>query len=311
MRTLIFTLMITSLTGCFGNWSNADLEYADALPRREDLRAKLPNSSTSQPLEGVATRRDGLMVGDPSNAWALTKKAGSDFNTLLDLVLGVVDQVRAAPPTSRTTTSRTWGPFADSNNAGREVQVVIEKTDETTFAWRIESRATGKEFIRILDGNFVATMTARKGQGTFTVHFKDFRDVVKVTDDMKKLDSLTVGYVTDMYPLRAEMLFEFAAGTTVPYSSVGYTARQQQDLSGAIRFVYTLPGPEIEEAIIDASWKSTGEGKAVGTVTKGLYSGATINECWGKTFAVTYYKESWVGGMSSGSSTDCPTIDGF
>jgi hypothetical protein len=311
MRSLITLLMITSLTGCFGNWSNADLEFADALPRREDLRAKLPSSSTTQPLQGVATRRDGLMVGDPSNAWAVTLKAGRDFNALLDLVLGVVDQVRVAEPTTRTRTSRTWGPFNDSNNPGREVQVVIEKTDDTNFTWRIESRAVGKEFIQILDGNFVATDTARKGRGSFVVHVKDFRDVVKTSDDIKKLDSITVGYVTDMYPLRAEMLFEFAPGTTVPYSSVGYTARQQADLSGAIRFVYTLPGPEIEEAIIDSAWKSTGEGKATGTVTKGLYSGATINECWDKSFKVVHYKESWLGGTSSGPETACPVIDGF
>ncbi len=101
MRPILFSVLL--LAGCGGNWSNADLAFADALPRREDLRARLPNAATSsEPLEGVATRRDGLMVGDPSNAWALTKKAGNDFNTLLDLVLGVVDQVRAAPPTTRT-----------------------------------------------------------------------------------------------------------------------------------------------------------------------------------------------------------------
>src|SRR5262245_47870532 len=150
MRSLLITLMITCLTGCFGNWSNADLAFADALPRSEDLRAKLPSSSASQPLTGVATQRDGLMVGDPSNAWAVTLKAGRDFNAFLDLVLGVVDQVRAVPPTTRTSNTRTWGPFSDSNNAGREVQVVIEQVDDTNFTWKIESRATGKEFIRIL-----------------------------------------------------------------------------------------------------------------------------------------------------------------
>lgn len=311
MRTLILPLMITSLTGCFGNWSNADLAFADALPRREDLRARLPTSSATQPLEGVATRRDGLMVGDPSNAWAVTKKAGQDFNAFLDLVLGVVDQVRAVEPTTRTSTSRTWGPFADNNNPGREVQVVIEKTDETTFAWRIESRALNGAFIRILDGNFVATDTARRGRGSFVVHFKDFRDVVKVTDDMKKLDSLEVGYVTDMYPLRAEMLFQIAPGTTVPYSSVGYTARQQQDLSGSIQFVYTLAGPEIEEVRITSSWKSTGEGRATGAITRGLYTGANITECWDRSFKVVHYAESWPSGTTSGPASDCTVIDGF
>jgi hypothetical protein len=309
MRGLLLGVLV--LAGCGGNWSNADLAFADALPRKEDLKAKLPNGSTTQPLEGVGTRRDGLVVGDPSNAWAVTRKAGADFNGLLDLVLGIVDQVRTAPPTTRTSDSRTWGPFADSNNPGREVQVVITKTDDTTFAWKIESRPTTGPFILIVDGSFIATDTARRGKGTFTVHVKDFRDVVKVTDEMKKLDEIVVGYVTDMYPLRAEMLFTFAAGSTSPYSSVGYTARQQQDLSGAIRFVYTLPGPEIEEVEINSAWKSTGEGRGIGVVTRGLYTGFNVTECWNKSFKVVHYVESWPGGASSGPSSDCTVIDGF
>lgn len=309
MRSILFSVLL--LAGCGGNWSNADLVFADALPRKEELRAKLPAGSTTQPLEGVGSRRDGLVVGEASNAWAVTRKAGADFNTLLDLVLGVVDQVRAAPPTTRTADSRTWGPFPDSNNPGREVQVVIERTDETTFAWRIESRPSNGAFLGILDGNFIATDTARRGRGEFVVHVKEFRDVVKVSEDMKKLDEIRVGYVTDMYPLRAEMLFTFAPGTTVPYSSVGYTARQQQDLSGAIQFVYTLPGPEVEELRLNSAWKSTGEGKATGSVTRGLYTGATITECWGKRFTVVHYAESWAGGVSSGPVTDCPVIEGL
>ena len=104
MRSLLFSVLL--LAGCGGNWSNSDLAFGNALPRREDLRAKLPAGSTAQPLEGVATRRDGLMVGDPSGTFAATRKAVGDYNALLDLILGVVDQVRQAAPTSRTATAR-------------------------------------------------------------------------------------------------------------------------------------------------------------------------------------------------------------
>ena len=309
MRTILCCVLL--LAGCGGNWSNADLAFANALPRRDDLSSKLPAASTSQPLEGVSTRRDGLSVGDASGAWAATRKAATDYNNVLSLVLGVVDQVRAAPPTTRTTASRTWGPFADSNNPGREVQVVIEQVDEVNFAWRIESRAMGASFIRILTGNFVATDTARKGRGAFTVHVTDFREVVKVSDEFKQLDEIAVGYVTDMFPKRSEMLFTLRPGSTSGFSSIGYTAREQADGSGAMRFVYAQTGPEVEELEINSAWKRSGEGKAIGAVKRGLYSGATITECWGKSFGVVHYAEGWVGGMSSGPSSDCTVIEGL
>ncbi len=309
MRTMLLSVVL--LAGCGGNWSNADLAFANALPRRDDLSSKLPVGSVSQPLEGVSTRRDGLSVGDASGAWAATRKAATDYNNVLSLVLGVVDQVRAAPPSTRAATSRTWGPFSDSNNAGREVQVVIEQVDEVNFAWRIESRAIGAAFIRILTGNFVATDTARKGRGSFTVHVKDFRDVVKVSEEFKQLDEIAVGYVTDMFPRRSEMVFTWRPGSTSGFSSIGYTARAQADGSGAMRFVYSLTRPEVEELEINAAWKPSGEGKAIGVVKRGLYSGATIAECWGKSFAVVHYAESWAGGMLSGPSSDCTVIEGL
>ena len=309
MRSLLFSVLL--LAGCGGNWSNADLAFANALPRRDELKSRIPAGSTTQPLEGVGTRRDGLVVGDPSGAFAATKKAATDFNGLLDLILGVVDQVRAVPPTSRTTDSRTWGPFADTNNPGRELEVVIVKKDDVNFEWRIESRPINGAFIQVVTGNFLATDTARKGRGSFVVHVKDFRDVVKVDDNLKQLDQIDVGYITDMFPRRAEMLFTVKPGSSLGVSSIGYTARTQADGSGAMRFVYTLPRTDVAELELTAVWAAAGEGKSVGTVTKGTYSGFNVTECWGKAFAVVYYAESWPGGVTSGPASDCPVIDGL
>lgn len=311
MRSLLFSVGVLLAAGCGGNWSNSDLAFSNALPRRDDLKSRFPVATTAQPLEGVATRRDGLMVGDPSNAWAQTRKAAGDYNGVLDLLLGLVDQVRQIAPSSRTADSRTWGPFADANNAGREVQVVIVRVDDTHFEWRIESRPTNGAFLQILTGNFKATDTARRGQGSIVVQVKDFRDVLKVDDNFKQLDSIDVGYVTDLFPRRVEMLFTIKAGSTLGLSALGYTSREQQDGSGAMRFLYTLPGPEVQELEIDSVWLPTGEGKGVGIVRQGTYTGANVTECWGKSFTVTYYAESWPAGVTSGLASDCVTIEGL
>lgn len=311
MRALTVTLVVVA-TGCGGNWSNGDLVFANALPRTEDLRSTLPSSSTAQPLEGVSTRRDGLMVGDPSNAWALTRRASSDYNGILVALLGILDQARRAPPTERTPTSRTWGPFADSNNAGRELRVVISQTDDTrrSFGWQVESRPFNGEWLQVITGNFLTNgeTTVRKGQGAIQVPVKDFRDVIKTDANIAQLDLVTIGYVTDSWPNRVEMNFTLKPGGTTGLSALGYTSLLQEDGGGSMRFVWSNTDVNVEQLEITARWMSTGEGRAFGVVQKGNYTGANVTECWNRSFTVTHYAESWQGGMTAGTESSCVTF---
>lgn len=311
-RAILLTSLVLSAS-CGGNWSNSDLVFANALPRTDDLRSNLPAESTSQPLEGVATRRDGLMVGDASASWSLTRGAAKDFNNTLLLVLGIVDQVRKVAPTSRTPTSRTWGPFADTNNPGRELQVVIERVDEKNFAWRVQSRPTNGDFLNVLEGNFLAndSATARLGQGSIRIPVKDFRDVIKLDQNFMSLDEIRVAYVTDSWPRRVDMDFDLKPGGVTSLSALGYTAMLREDGSGTMRFLYASAKPEAEEIEITTGWKPTGEGRGFGVVRKGTYLGANVTECWGRGFTVSYYAESWAGGTTAGTPGDCVALEGF
>lgn len=311
MRLLLPLLGALGLTACGGNWSNADLAFVDALPRAADLRAQLPASAAAQPLSGSATRRDGLSVGEPSAAWAQTRKASADFNGLVDLLLGMVDRVRLLPPTTRTADGRTWGPWPDANNPGTEVQVRITRTAEATYGWAIEARQGEGDFFALLTGDFVSAGAARRGRGALTVHVKDFRDRLRVDAELQQLDRIEVGYVLDAFPHRVEMLFTFTPGASSGLSALGYTSRLAEDGSGALRFVFSGPGPEIRELELDARWSVGGAGRALGTVREGLYQGATTTECWGADFAVVHYAESWAGGQVSGSAADCVTVAGL
>ena len=68
-------------------------------------------------------------------------------------------------------------------------------------------------------------------------------NAVKLDENVKQLDEIAIGYVTDMFPRRVEMLFTIRPGSTGT-SSLGYTAREQEDGSRAIRFVATLASME-------------------------------------------------------------------
>ena len=57
----------------------------------------------------------------------------SNVNTLLDDVLGLVDAIRSYEPTSRTSDSRTWGPFADSKQPGWQWELVVNRQPDGTM----------------------------------------------------------------------------------------------------------------------------------------------------------------------------------
>lgn len=315
--SLAVAVAALALSAC-GTWSNRDLDFVEALPTRDDLKAKLPVSATAQPLEGVSTRADGLNVGDPSTAYAATKKAQTDFNGLLDFLLGVVDTVRTLPPTTRTADSRTWGPYADRKNPGWEFAVTIAQTNAADqpaqFGWAIRARKTGADFIDLLDGTFTPSDTAKRGDGAIAVHVKDFRDQLAVNADLKQLDSIAIAYDTKGFPRRVGMQFAFASTSSL--SSLGYTYQEQADQSGFLVFRATRPDPVLAapaQQVLDfgSKWLASGAGVAAVVVKSGSYAGATVAECWDTSFKVSYYAESWAGGQTSGLRTDCVDVGGF
>lgn len=313
MRALTFSSMVLLAAACGGNWSNRDLDFANALPDRALLKSKLPASSTTtSPLSGVQTRHDGLSVGDPSNAYADTKKAKTDFNGVIDNVLGAVDAIRQYPPSARTTNARTWGPYADTHNPGFEFRLVITQTDDTSFAWSLDSHKTGEDFFSIVSGSFVPTMSLTRGQGAFVLHIKDFKSKIVVDPGLQALDEISVTYATDVFPSTVAMVFTFSSGNASGLSKIGYTSRALADASGALQFLISTPdNAQISSTKINASWLPSGAGKSVGSIQTGTLAGASQTECWNAAFLVTYFKQDWLGGMTSGVATDCVDVPGL
>lgn len=311
MRHLLIVSAL-SFVACGGNWSTRDLEFANALPRRADLQARLPQvASASQPLEGVSTRRDALNVGDPSATWAQTKKASTDFNALLDTALGIVDTVRQYPPTTRSDEARVWGPYPDAKNPGFEFQVGISQLEATKFAWALQARRSGGDFFDVVTGAFEASTSARQGTGAMVVHVATFKDQLAVDDAFKALDRIDVGYQTASWPRRVDMAFTFTPGNTSGLSTIGYTYRQKEDGAGALAFQVRTTSAEATALTTVALWNARGAGKGQAMVTEGLYTGATVSECWDTAQKVVFYAEGWMGGQQSGSATDCVVIDGL
>lgn len=306
-RLPLLCLAVALASGCGGTWSNKDLEFVNALPTKDALRSNLPSKGTaSSGLASVGTRQDGLNVGDPSAAYARTKQASTDFNGLVDFLLNILDTVRASPPSSRGKDSRTWGPYSDAKNPGAQFRLTITQVDTEHFAWVIQLQPKGGAWIDAVTGNFKATTTVREGEGAMVVHVKDFRDALAIGGELRQLDEIQIGYLTDQDPRRTSLVFTVAPGSVSGLSSIGYTAVEAKDGSGAMDFLFKKPlDLQVSALRLSSRWNTVGAGVAKGVVEEGAYAGATVTECWDAKFTVTYYAESWPSGQTSGKPSDC------
>jgi hypothetical protein len=312
MHTRLSSLVVIALSAC-GSWSNADLEFANALPSRAELKSKIPvTASNTQPLEGPSTRRDPLNVGDPSKAYADAKKAATTFNGIFDFFLGVIDLVRAQPPTTRTTDSRVWGPFPDSNNPGTQFSVIIRAEADASFSWAIRASIGSADAFDVVVGTFKATDgSVKKGQGAMAVHVKNFRDLLKVDPVFKDIDEINITYANDTSPTQVHMVFTFKAGASSGISAIGYEYFENADRSGTLHYQVQSDSTELSVLDTRAGWLQTGAGRTFVRVLQGTYAGFTASECWDPSFKVTFYSEGWTGGVTNGMASSCVAVDGF
>lgn len=174
----LVSLSLLLLAGC-GTFSNEDIRFVEALPRREELRVAVP--AASAPLARMATPLGAVAAcTGPGTAetWLSAEKTGQDFNRGIDWVLALVDVVRRHPPTHREQDLRRWGPFDDKNHPGNEVQVVFTRTwpaavaPNPRYAYSFEARKRGSAvaFTPILFGTFVGA-SASRGRGQLELDF--------------------------------------------------------------------------------------------------------------------------------------------
>ena len=154
MRRLLLVLCIS---GCGGDWSGTDLLFASALPRRAALHAP-----------------------DGGEAW----------NASVDGLTAMSEQARAIPPLSRTDSARTWGPYVDQSDSTRELELVIDRTDDTHFAWRVETRISGGAWLRVI----TASADLGDGSGVIDSPVASYRASVPVIDAWATLDAISLRY---------------------------------------------------------------------------------------------------------------------
>jgi hypothetical protein len=313
MNSKLWPALLCLLAACGGNFSNEDLEYLNALPVREDLVSKLPDSN-SRSGGGLAQRRDRLTVGEASALYADTQKASREFNSGLDGLLSLLESIRTVAPTTREPDRRTWGPFPDREQPGNDVRFVMERSGDF-FDYRLQFKpasAGDDAWWSFLEGSFRADAGIRKGEGELHLFIDDAVAKGLNVGELRGLTQLDVGYQTREPPTQVEMIFSALSTTASP--EVRYNYRELPGGFGEMRFLVTdtdaVPGGALEDVQITSRWTPDKGGEGSFTILRGDLQGASYRECWNAQGLVVYAKRSWEL-FGIGKASDCPDLTAF
>ncbi|HVV52936.1 MAG TPA: hypothetical protein VHO06_24960 [Polyangia bacterium] len=306
-RSLLVAAAACALAAC-GNYSNEDLLFMSAVPSSQQLALVLPASTNPNQAELAADTHNGIAT----------------VNGLLDDVLGLVDAVRSYEPTSRTPDSRTWGPFADSHNAGWQWRLVVTlEADGTTFDYHLDTEdtaAAAPAWIAFFTGTFDAAGGVKQGSGSVTVDFASLGDagfpLDANTDELQTLTITYQNYQTPGSPVSVTLMIQRKTpDPTTGLTAVTFSYQILSDGSGQIAYTLVgdfVPGPAGAETVtIDAAWIPSGAGKATEAIVSGDGMGLTRTQCWDASFEQTYNNVPWMAASDMGDPASCPTLPTF
>ena len=312
MRHLPVACLCLALAACGGDFSNDDLEFLNALPRREDLAAKLPQKGQGRAGGGLATRTSGLVVrlGEMSELMGDTEETGRAFNAGVDALLSLLEDIRSLPPTTREPDRRVWGPYRAPNHAGFDVRFVMTR-EAMRFDYQLEYRRTGggeADWWAFLSGDFEADAGIRKGVGSLHLDVERSEREGLPATDVTVLRRLDIDYQTKALPTRVELTFTPKDGA-FPVSR--YTYREAQGSLGEMHFLMPgqdlVPGGLLEDLGLTTRWAPDGRGMAVLDVLSGDIRGAKYTECWNAQGRVTFTARSWdFFNPTEGERATCP-----
>jgi hypothetical protein len=301
-------LLAALVAGC-GNYSNEDLEFMNALPAGDDLQVKIPPRSSAVSLAEEA---------DLARLTHDVSTGPKGLNALLSAIVNLVDAIRSLSPTSRTSTTRTWGPSPSADHPGWQAKMVITREpDLSKFDYEISFHRAGgpdTDWTPLLTGWFEAGATARRGLGHFAITTAALR-AEGLDPNLGLLDHMEVDYSTAMDPVTISMditsLPDPTNAAAILSATYDYAAAQDGRHEMNFGFVSDLvPGPAgLETSDVTTLWLDTGEGTGTLTVVSGDGQGATWSQCWDRLFRPTYSHQTWALDLPGlGDPSVCPSI---
>ena len=291
-----FVLALAVLAGC-GNLSNEDVAFVEAMPSRDQLHVTVPQSA-SQPLCGPGT------FGD-AEVWKSAKTSGASTNAGVDAILSLVDAVRTAPPTTRDTDSRAWGPFPDDKHPGVIILVTMSRElDPQGVPWRwlysFGARRPPADYLPILEGEFYGAQ-ARNGDGRLTLHFENS---IKLGMNNPGDPNAPARIFYDLSGDPRTISLDLTDGTFGSLARYDYFYAGYADGHG--QFDYSWNDPRTNcPASASSRFTARGAGKVILHVDCGVFFQGDVTQCFDSEACITYVNDPFAITPACGTTKPC------
>lgn len=316
MKLHIFSLLFSvslGISACGGNYSNEDLDFQNALPAREDLTPQISALTSLDTAEYYRITRDGVR----------------GFSSILDSILGTIDEVRRQPATKRDREIRQWGPWKSDDDSSLQLRVTIRKsvtpvTAENPFGFVFSyavdvARVKTDVWVNFVSGSFNPAGGVRKGRGqvvlsTLGLRFLGVPLDKNPTDDDQELawlDTLKIDYATlSDVSWDAEAKLHVDPAAAMPPEATQAQWQYREDFGkdqATYRFGWEGGSNLYAQAMqVKSTWRlSDSAGRADAIVTAGLATGMGATECWGPDARATYINRAFEPEKNTGMESDC------
>jgi hypothetical protein len=286
-------VLLALLSAC-GNYSNDDLDFALAVPKREELTAKLPGQK--------------LIAPDAAEYYRATREVGTSFNLAVIDLTSLVDDVRSLPPSDRNGGERIWGPFSHRYDRDWEIRLRMwrEAVDgDAGFRYRFEFHRTGapaSPWHGLLSGTFALS----RRHGELDLDLDLARKNGYPVAEFKDLLRLTLRYQRRQHPFTVEMTLANVPESPNPEATYSYT--ENADGSGGLAFVWRRRDNMLAQAAeMRSRWNAEGAGRADARIIEGLAAigNALGVDCWDQAGRSTYLLREYGTRREEGSLASC------
>lgn len=315
--SLLLLPLLLAASAC-GDWSNEDLRFYAALPTHDELAVVVPEGAAAALAAGGRTAA--VATCGPLGAaetWRWAKPTSDRLNASVDFVLGLVDVVRRAPPTTRLEDGRIWGPFPDDQDPGNELRIVILRSwpdgpaapPQHAYAFEGRRVAEGGPFLPLLSGLFVGPSAAR-GTGALTLDFEALRALGKAEADAPR-GEMRVQYARNLEPRTVRLTLASSDGFGLAQFAYGFTGYAD----GRGRLDYAFVNADGDRAEVSAGFDAAGAGRAETTYFPIRFPrlSASYRQCWDTAACLLWSDDvnGWSCGgaaCAGGAEADCPAV---
>jgi hypothetical protein len=283
MRSACSALVALALCGC-GNLSNEDVVFAEALPRTGDLHVQLPPQTTAASQSALTM----CSLGQPQEWVVGARDTGTKLNAAVDAVLGIIEAIRHATPTSRKPDMRIWS-FPDSKHPGVQMEASLLRVaqppgtpaEQQPWSFAIDASRSGGPYLEVLYAYFIGS-NARAGLGEITINFDNLR-ALQINGPTDPPGTLVIHYDLSGDP-RTVQIDLGATGLGLSQFDYFYAGFS----NGSGRFDYLFPDALGNLFSLQTSFTAAGAGKAHIFVRTAAGLTGTLDECWDASACLTY-----------------------